>query len=124
MLTPMPLDSGAARLAQQLRPWDALRWWMGDCPQSHRRRLVRNGLRAEMITRHVNWRRAVRWLAARTIWGGVHHVELAKGSVLEPGNWSKVWDGTIVPLILDRARDVAREARNILRSQSHNFKYQ
>lgn len=123
MLTPMPLDSVAAPWAQQLWPRDTPHWRMGDCPQPHRRRLIRNDLRAEMITRHVNWRRTVRWLAARTIWGGVHHVELADRSVLEPGNWSLTGDSVIAPLIPDQVREVAREARNVLQSEFPNTNY-
>lgn len=121
VLTSMPLESEASPLAQQLRPRDAPHWWMGNCPHPNRRRLVCNSLRAVMTSRYLNWRRTVWWIAARTMWGGVHRVELANGSVLEPGNWSRAWDSVIAPLIPEQAREVAREARNVLQSQFPYF---
>jgi hypothetical protein len=121
VLTAMPQDSEAPPLAQQLKPSDAPGWWMSDCPYPHRRRLVRNSLRAVMSSRHVGWRRTVLWLAARTIWGGTHRVELANGSVMECGNWSRAWDSVIAPLLPEQAREVAREARNVLQSQFPHF---
>lgn len=117
VLTAMPLDSACAPLAQQLRPRYAPHWWMGDCPHPHRRRLVRNSLRAVMGCRQLSWRRTVWWLAARAIWGGAHRVELANGAFLERGNWRSAWDSVIAPLLPEQARGVAREARNILQSQ-------
>lgn len=117
VLTAMPLETQVPPLAQQLRPKNAPSWWMGDCPHPHRRRLIRNTLFAMMTTPYVNWRRTVWWLAARTIWGGTHGVELANGLILEPGNWRAAWDGAIAPLVPDQAREVAAEARNVLKSQ-------
>lgn len=121
VLTAMPQESAAPPLAQQLRPRDGPHWWMGDCPHPHRRRLLRNSLHAVMTSRHLNWRRTVWWLAARTMWGGIHRVELANGSVLEPGNWSRAWDSVIAPLMPEQAREVAREVRNVLQSQFPYF---
>jgi hypothetical protein len=61
------------------------------------------------------------WLAARTMWGGSHRIELANGALLEPGNWSRAWDSVIAPLVPEQTRGVAREIRNILKSQFPYF---